>query len=728
MASPTSKIRLRTTLVVPFLIQIIGIVSLVGWLSFRNGQNAINKLATQLQSEAALRVHQYLNSYLETPHQINSLNLKTFNSGLINWDDMAGMEKFFRKELQIFDVSYINYGNEKGNFIGVYFDDKERIIISEEINSTKPEQVYTYRTNVQGQRIGLKKPPEEYRFRQEPWYMEAVKAGKPLWSKIYDWGGSDEDVLGISASYPIYNTDKTIKGVLGIDLTLARISDFLRQLKISSSSRIFIIERDGLLVANSSEEKPFNVVNDVAKRVNAVDSSDPLIRATARFLKEDLGNFSQIENSRQLEFKYNSDRLFVHLEPWRDQLGLNWLAVVVVPEADFMGEINANTRNTLLSMVAALLIAIIIGILMAQQLTQPILRVSQASEKIADGDLNQRIESSTIVEIDTLANSFNRMGKQLQTSFHDLEEKEERFRTLTANIPGVTYRCLYDEDWTMEYISDVIEDLSGYPAADFIGNRVRTFTSIIYPQDRQKVAAEIEQATAINQPYMLEYRLLHRDGTVHWIDERGRASFDEQGRIRHLDGAIFDITAQKLAKDALRIAEEKYRSIFENALEGIFQSSPKGHLISVNPAMARIFGYDSPENMIAQSTDIQKQLFLDLDARNNFFQNIETLGQVSNFECRASQKNQQIIWIEIDARQVCDATGQVLYYEGIIQDINDRKQREESLQRQLKELKIEIDQQKRQKDVISITESGYFQQIQSEIADLDLDEFWSNQT
>jgi PAS domain S-box-containing protein len=728
MTSQIPKIRLRTTLVIPLVLQIISVVGLVGWLSFRNGQNAINKLATQLQSEAAFRVHQYLNNYLETPHQINLLNLKTFNSGLINWDDVVGMEKFFRKELQIFDVSYINYGNQQGNFIGVYFDDKERIIISEEIKSTKPDQVYTYKTNVQGQRIGLKKPPEEYQFRQEPWYTEAVKVGKPVWSKIYDWGGSDEDVLGISASYPVYNPDKTLKGVLGVDLTLARISDFLRQLKISPSSRIFIIERDGLLVANSSEDKPFIVVNDSAQRLNAMNSSDPLIQATANFLKKDLGDFYKIENSRQLKFNYNGDRIFIHLEPWRDQLGLNWLAVVVVPEADFMGEINANTRNTLLSMLAALLVAILIGILMAQQLTKPILKASQASEKIADGDLKQRIKSSAIVEINTLANSFNRMGEQLQTSFQDLEEKEKRFRTLTANIPGVTYRCLYDEDWTMEYISDVIEDLSGYSAADFIDNRVRTFTSIIYPEDRQRIAVEIDKALALNQPYMLEYRLLHRDGTIHWIDERGRASFDEQGRIRHLDGAIFDITAQKLAKDALRIAEEKYRSIFENALEGIFQASPDGYLISVNPAMSRIFGYDSPENTIAQLTDIKEQLFLDNSTRDDFFQDIEIRGQVSNFECRASQKNQQIIWIEIDARQVCDASGQVLYYEGIVQDINERKQREESLQRQLEELKIEIDQQKRQKEVSLITESGYFQQIQSEIADLDLDEFWNNQT
>jgi PAS domain S-box-containing protein len=725
MISQTPKIRLRTTLVIPLVLQIISVVGLVGWLSFRNGQNAINKLATQLQSEASLRVHQYLNNYLETPHQINLLNLKTFNSGLIDWNDMAGMEKIFRKELQIFDVSYVNYGDQKGNFIGVYFDDQEKILISEEIKNTKPNQVYTYKTNDQGQRIELKKPPEEYQFRQEPWYIDAVKNGKPVWSKIYDWGGSDEDVLGISASYPIYNQDKTLKGVLGVDLTLARISDFLRQLKISPSSRIFIIERNGLLVANSSKEKPFKVVKGVAQRINVMDSPDPLIRVTANFLKDNIGNFRQIENNRQLEFFYNGDRIFVHLEPWRDQLGLNWLAVVVFPEADFMGEINTNTRNTLLSMLAALLIAILIGIVMAQQLTKPILRVSQASEKIAGGDLNQRIDSSAIVEIDTLANSFNRMGEQLQTSFHNLEEKEKRFRTLTANIPGVTYRCLCDEDWTMEYISNAIEDLSGYAAADFINNQVRNFTSIIYAEDRQRIATEIDQAIAINQPYLLEYRLVHRDGTIHWIDERGRASFDEQGKVQHLDGAIFDITAQKLAEDSLRIAEEKYRSIFENALEGIFQFSPDGQLISVNPAMARIFGYDSPANMIAQLTDIQRQIFLDTSTRDNFRQEIETQGQISNFECRASQQNQQMIWIEIDARQVCDASGQVLYYEGIVQDINERKQREESLQRQLEELKIEIDQQKRQKEVILITESSYFQEIQSEIERLDLDEFWN---
>ena len=88
-------------------------------------------------------------------------------------------------------------------------------------------------------------------------------------------------------------------------------------------------------------------------------------------------------------------------------------------------------------------------------------------------------------------------------------------------------------------------------------------------------------------------------------------------------------------------------------------------------------------------------------------------------------KDGSIIWTEIDARVVKDSSGQVLYYEGIVQDITERKRREDELRRQLEELKIEIDREKREQEVAMLTESSYFQEVQQEMAEVDLDEFWS---
>nr|WP_256380680.1 PAS domain S-box protein [Pleurocapsa sp. PCC 7319] len=173
------------------------------------------------------------------------------------------------------------------------------------------------------------------------------------------------------------------------------------------------------------------------------------------------------------------------------------------------------------------------------------------------------------------------------------------------------------------------------------------------------------------------------------------------------------------------MAEENYRSIFENALEGIFQSSPQGYYVSVNPSLAKIYGYDSPQELLESVTDISEQVYVDPEKRAEFRRLMTKEGKAKDFEYRCYCKDGSIIWTQIDARVVQDDRGQVLYYEGIVQDISDRKRREAELRKQLKELKIEIDHNKREKEVAMLTKSNYFQQVQKEIEEVDLDEFWN---
>jgi PAS domain S-box-containing protein len=135
-----------------------------------------------------------------------------------------------------------------------------------------------------------------------------------------------------------------------------------------------------------------------------------------------------------------------------------------------------------------------------------------------------------------------------------LRAGEAMLRSLVANIPGVVYRCACDADWTMEWLSDEIEELCGYPAADFIAGRVRTFTSVIHPGDRELVEHSVRDGVRAGRPYTIEYRIVHRSGAIRWVLERGQAVSAGDGRW-WLDGAIFDITARKVAEEALRRQE-----------------------------------------------------------------------------------------------------------------------------------------------------------------------------
>jgi diguanylate cyclase (GGDEF)-like protein/PAS domain S-box-containing protein len=144
-------------------------------------------------------------------------------------------------------------------------------------------------------------------------------------------------------------------------------------------------------------------------------------------------------------------------------------------------------------------------------------------------------------------------------SEQQLHEREEHFQAVVANIPGVVYRCACDKKWTMFFMSDYMETLVGYPASDFIGNRVRTYGSIIHPDDRPFVVQEIDAALARGSAYALEYRLIRADGRARWIAEHGRAVLDDDGNPLWLDGVLFDITRQKVAEEARDRAEEELR-------------------------------------------------------------------------------------------------------------------------------------------------------------------------
>jgi PAS domain S-box-containing protein len=132
-----------------------------------------------------------------------------------------------------------------------------------------------------------------------------------------------------------------------------------------------------------------------------------------------------------------------------------------------------------------------------------------------------------------------------------LRANEAMLRSLVDSIPGAIYRCACDGDWTMEWLSDEIETIVGYPASDFIGSAVRTFASVEHPDDAEYVARSVMESVATGRPFALEYRLVRRDGSVRWVLERGLAQQSGDGRW-WLDGAIFDITARREAERAQR--------------------------------------------------------------------------------------------------------------------------------------------------------------------------------
>ncbi len=178
----------------------------------------------------------------------------------------------------------------------------------------------------------------------------------------------------------------------------------------------------------------------------------------------------------------------------------------------------------------------------------------------------------------------------------------------------------------------------------------------------------------------------------------------------------------RVIADELRIAEANYRSIFENAVGGIFQMTPKGQFLSVNAAFAQMFGYDSPQDLISDLDETGESLYVSPNGLMELNLHFAQSDQVSGFEYQAYRSDRSVIWVRESVRIVRDGQDNILYYEGMSEDFTKAKLEEASLRQQLQELKVEIDEAKRQKQVAQITESDFFRDLQSEIASFDYDD------
>ena len=427
---------LRLVLVLPFVLQIFGAVGLVGYLSFKNGQQAVNDLADRLMDQSSNLVSKHLDNYLETPQKINQINQDAIALKLLNLKDFKTAGHYLWKQVQAYpNLSFIQYALKTGEFVGAgnYLPGKGTTI--DERSSATNWLTYSYDTNNQGERNKLLIKDEEYNPFDEAWYQEAVKTGKPVWSSVYNWDGENlAGYIAINATRPIYNAQHQIIGATGIDLLLSGVDDFLQHLKISPTAQVFIVEDNGLLIGSSSSEKPFTLVDGVAKRLNALNSSDAQIQATAKYLQQKFGSFQAIKKEQKLKFQLQGEPQFVRVTPWQDEYGLDWLVITTIPESDFMAQIDANTRTTIALCFLALLVAVLLGLITSGWITQPILRLSKASSAIAQGDLNQQVAVKKIVELEILSNSFNEMAQQLQASFANLANTNQELDSVNQEL------------------------------------------------------------------------------------------------------------------------------------------------------------------------------------------------------------------------------------------------------------------------------------------------------
>ncbi|MEM9003975.1 MAG: PAS domain S-box protein, partial [Cyanobacteria bacterium P01_F01_bin.86] len=608
------------------------------------------------------------------------------------------------------NVAFVYCGSSRrGEFFGVVRSPQDGALRLSYSNASNEFVRDVFSLDVSGVRTFKHSQAESpYDARQRPWYRAATAAQGPAWTDVYM--SFTLQLPNVTASLPVYDrSGQRLLGVCATDVVLPEeFRDFLRALKIGDNGQAFVIDREGNLIANSSDEPLMVGEGDQARSLQVLESQDILVQGAAEYIQANFGGFDQIRQPQRLDFQLDGQRQFLEVMPFRDGFGLDWLIVVVVPEHDFMWQIRANTRTTILLALGGIAIAILIAVLAARLLTRPVSEVCQAAAGIAKGNLTQRIATSPIREMQQLAQTFNSMAMQLQSSFKALRQSEAKSRAIVEAMPDLLMRTRRDGTYAEIIGRDRL--LRTQKNHTFI-SEARVGEALPPELARQRLEC-IDKALATGHLQVYE-QCLKFDGLIYHEEVRITVLDDDEVLI-----IVRDITQQKQAEAALRIAEENYRSIYENALEGIFRSSQAGQLLSVNRAMAKLYGYDSPAAMVEQITDAAQQLYVDAKDRQRFIRLMAEQGTVKNFEYRSYRRDGQIIWVEENTRAVRDDTGTVIYFEGMVQDISDRKAREAKLHRLFEELQIEIDDSKVTQEVIQITESDFFQELQSTMSQI----------
>ena len=423
------NLSLQNIITIPFLLQILVTVGLVGFLSWRNGEQAVNNVTSRLRSEVSAGVKNHLDNYLKTPHLIVQLKQNNVRLQQLNVADFPGLQQDFWSTIKLFDsVRAIYLADEAGKFLYVQ-QENDRHYVKEVIKA--PERK-AYVLDSLGQRQEFVEV-DIYDPRLRPWYINTKQTQSNNWSKIYPFTGGE---LGITAAGLLQDREGNTRGIVGVDLILSGIGDFLRGIEISKNGQVFILERNGYLVATSTDEQPFiyDATQQKEQRLRAIESKNVLTSATSQHITDYFRSLYNVDSSEQLDFKLNGDRQLVQVLPCRDWLGLDWLIVVVIPEADFMAEINANTRNTILLCLGALAIAVALGVYTSQKIAQPIAHLSRVSNLVAQSararntstKLYPVVEAKSIKELKVLAQSFNEMVIHLKAAFKDLENTNEK--------------------------------------------------------------------------------------------------------------------------------------------------------------------------------------------------------------------------------------------------------------------------------------------------------------
>lgn len=681
------------------VVPILAFAASTRYLSYLNGQRTVDDLAARLSGEIMGRVDLKLDSLLGLAQKINEINADELRQGLLDPRDTERMVRYFWQQGQRFPgLGTIAFAGQDGSLVGANEPENYLVLAHPEFTN---RAIRRYAPAPQGDFSGrILTERKGYDSRSRDWFKTAVQVGTPTWA------GINPSVTGVrldlTAVLAHRDDQGRLQGVFMLDIPLSQVSTYLCGMSVGRTGQVFIMERNGDIVASSFDETPYVVLDSDSgeiRRLPATQSKSPLISAAARYLTTQFRVRADRAADRRFTVEILGTRHFIEVMPYRRD-GLDFYTVIVLPQADFMGHVRANNRQTAALSALALLVAIALGVWASNRVVTPIVRLSATAQAIGAGDWSAVAAVDRDDEVGELSRSFNVMTSQIQRLIEELkdevvmrskaeadlkvaltqaEDEQEKTKSIVASIgDGIS---IQDTDFRVLYQNQIHKNLIGDHAGEFC------FAGY---EKRGSLCEGCPVATAI------------QDGNIHRAERvvpfpEGNRHFEiTASPLRDSTGAIVagielvrEVTERVRANEAIAAEKERLAVTLRSIGDAVIVTDLNGNVTLINRLAETITGWSAGEALGRPLAEI----FTVIDRRTG--RTLENpVGEVldsgimvtlSDEMALVSRGGSQIV-IEDSAAPIRDAASRVIGMVLVFRDVTDKKRLEEEL---LKSQKLE---------------------------------------